>query len=138
MGLRAPGSKRGKRRSIGELEDAGDPLAHPWDRAGLTRAERVILFLESLPCTKGYGAGAHLGQVFKRWRSADAFVAMPDARAEAERYVIMMPLPNVTAPLHMGHAMNNVLQDLLIRWQRMLGKNTLWQPGTSTAMGLAR
>jgi valyl-tRNA synthetase len=45
----------------------------------------------------------------------------------------MMPLPNVTGALHMGHAMDNVMQDLLVRWHRMQGKNTLWQPGTDHA-----
>ena len=45
----------------------------------------------------------------------------------------MMPLPNVTGALHMGHAMDNVMQDLLIRWHRMLGDNTLWMPGTDHA-----
>ena len=45
----------------------------------------------------------------------------------------MMPLPNVTGALHMGHAMDNVMQDLLIRWHRMMGDNTLWMPGTDHA-----
>src|SRR5262249_57753678 len=48
-------------------------------------------------------------------------------------YVVMMPLPNVTGALHMGHAMDNVMQDLLIRWHRMRGDNTLWQAGTDHA-----
>jgi valyl-tRNA synthetase len=69
--------------------------------------------------------------VTKRWLDADAFAAVPDGRAG--RYVIMMPLPNVTGALHMGHAMDNVMQDLLIRWHRMMGENTLWMAGTDHA-----
>ena len=62
---------------------------------------------------------------------SDAFAALPDNREDA--YVIMMPLPNVTGALHMGHAMDNVMQDLLIRWHRMMGDNALWMPGTDHA-----
>jgi valyl-tRNA synthetase len=70
-------------------------------------------------------------QIFQRWLTADAFAAVPDEREQ--RYVIMMPLPNVTGALHMGHAMDNVMQDLLVRWRRMAGDNTLWMPGTDHA-----
>ena len=66
-----------------------------------------------------------------RWTAARAFSASPDGRER--RYVVMMPLPNVTGALHMGHAMDNVMQDLLIRWHRMQGDNTLWMAGTDHA-----
>ena len=66
-----------------------------------------------------------------RWTAARAFSASPDDRER--RYVVMMPLPNVTGALHMGHAMDNVMQDLLIRWHRMQGDNTLWMAGTDHA-----
>ena len=69
--------------------------------------------------------------VYRRWEESDAFAAIPDRREN--RYVVMMPLPNVTGALHMGHAMDNVMQDLLIRWHRMMGDNTLWMPGTDHA-----
>ncbi len=69
--------------------------------------------------------------IYKRWLAADAFAAIPDDRKN--RYVIMMPLPNVTGALHMGHAMDNIMQDLLIRWHRMMGDNTLWMAGTDHA-----
>jgi valyl-tRNA synthetase len=72
-------------------------------------------------------------QITRRWLEARAFSALPDERPPERRYVIMMPLPNVTGALHMGHAMDNVMQDLLIRWHRMMGDNTLWQPGTDHA-----
>ncbi|MCA9671451.1 MAG: valine--tRNA ligase [Myxococcales bacterium] len=70
---------------------------------------------------------------YELWLEANAFDADPDSRGHDARYVIMMPLPNVTGALHMGHAMDNVMQDLLIRWHRMMGHNTLWQPGTDHA-----
>jgi valyl-tRNA synthetase len=70
-------------------------------------------------------------RIYKHWLAAKAFAAFPDDNAR--RYVIMMPLPNVTGALHMGHAMDNVMQDLLIRWHRMQGDNSLWMPGTDHA-----
>ncbi len=70
-------------------------------------------------------------QVSKAWLEQKIGAATPDERAE--RYVIMMPLPNVTGALHMGHAMDNVMQDMLIRWHRMRGDNTLWMAGTDHA-----
>jgi len=69
--------------------------------------------------------------VTERWLEQKAFAATPDTRDD--RYVVMMPLPNVTGALHMGHAMDNVMQDLLTRWHRMRGDNTLWQPGLDHA-----
>jgi len=69
--------------------------------------------------------------VTQRWLEHKAFSATPDDREH--RYVVMMPLPNVTGALHMGHAMDNVMQDLLTRWHRMRGDNTLWQPGLDHA-----
>lgn len=69
--------------------------------------------------------------VYQRWLDSQSFAATPDSRSE--RYVIMMPLPNVTGALHMGHAMDNVMQDLLTRWHRMQGDNSLWMAGTDHA-----
>jgi len=84
---------------------------------------------EEIP--KLYEPGKTEAEICARWLAADAFAALPDGRAN--RYVIMMPLPNVTGALHMGHAMDNVMQDLLTRWHRMMGDNTLWMPGTDHA-----
>ena len=56
-----------------------------------------------------------------------------DAARGGEPYCIVIPPPNVTGILHMGHALNNTLQDVLIRWRRMQGRNTLWVPGTDHA-----
>lgn len=80
---------------------------------------------------KHYNHSIHESKIYRKWEKADAFAAVPDERTDI--YVIMMPLPNVTGALHMGHAMDNVMQDLLIRWHRMMGDNTLWMPGTDHA-----
>ena len=69
--------------------------------------------------------------ISRQWAEAKAFAAIPDDNPH--RYVIMMPLPNVTGALHMGHAMDNVMQDMLTRWHRMLADNTLWMAGTDHA-----
>ena len=81
--------------------------------------------------TKHYDHLKYEKLIYQRWLEADAFAAVPDERAD--RYVIMMPLPNITGALHMGHAMDNIMQDLLVRWRRMMGDNTLWMPGTDHA-----
>ena len=68
---------------------------------------------------------------YDRWESAGTFAC--DPTSEADPYTIMMPPPNVTGSLHMGHALTFTLQDLLIRYNRMKGKDTLWQPGQDHA-----
>ncbi|MCX5661935.1 MAG: valine--tRNA ligase [Planctomycetota bacterium] len=70
-------------------------------------------------------------EIAQRWTDANAFHADPADRGEP--FCIVIPPPNVTAALHMGHALNNTLQDILIRWHRMLGDNTVWIPGTDHA-----
>ena len=82
---------------------------------------------------KSYDPAAVEAETYQLWLDSGAFHAVPDTRPPEQRYVIMMPLPNVTGALHMGHAMDNVMQDLLIRWHRMGGDNTLWMPGTDHA-----
>ncbi|MGU3465774.1 valine--tRNA ligase [Methylobacterium sp. C33D] len=67
------------------------------------------------------------------WADADAFRAGRPERAGAPPYCIVIPPPNVTGSLHMGHALNNTLQDILCRFERMRGKDVLWQPGTDHA-----
>ena len=69
---------------------------------------------------------------YDAWEKAGAF-ACGGPRANAEPYTIVIPPPNVTGSLHMGHALNNTMQDILIRWQRMRGSDALWQPGTDHA-----
>jgi len=65
------------------------------------------------------------------WEKSGAFAA--GVRGDAEPYTIMMPPPNVTGSLHMGHALNHTLQDILIRYHRLRDHDTLWQPGTDHA-----
>src|SRR5437899_5662475 len=64
------------------------------------------------------------------WNQHGYFHSKPDAR---QPFTIVIPPPNVTGALHMGHALNNTLQDVLIRWRRMQGFNALWMPGTDHA-----
>jgi valyl-tRNA synthetase len=72
-------------------------------------------------------------RISKAWEEADAFKAGRGAAPGAEPYCIVIPPPNVTGSLHMGHALNNTLQDLLCRFERLRGKDVLWQPGTDHA-----
>ena len=72
-------------------------------------------------------------RIHKDWEEAQAFKAGRPDRAGAEPYTIVIPPPNVTGSLHMGHALNNTLQDILCRHQRMKGRDVLWQPGTDHA-----
>jgi valyl-tRNA synthetase len=72
-------------------------------------------------------------RVHADWEAVDAFKAGRPDRAAAETYCIVIPPPNVTGSLHIGHALNNTLQDILCRYQRMMGKDVLWQPGMDHA-----
>ncbi|MEO0587055.1 MAG: valine--tRNA ligase [Planctomycetota bacterium] len=87
----------------------------------------------ALPST--YDPHAVEPRVAERWNAADAFHATPDATIDCARrpFVICIPPPNVTAALHLGHALNNTLQDVLTRYHRMLGDNAVWLPGTDHA-----
>ena len=67
------------------------------------------------------------------WDEAEAFKAGRPDRANATPFTIVIPPPNVTGVLHMGHALNNTLQDILCRFERMRGRDVLWQPGTDHA-----
>jgi valyl-tRNA synthetase len=68
---------------------------------------------------------------YARWEASGLFSARPESSARP--YCIVIPPPNVTGSLHMGHALNNTLQDVLIRWRRMAGDDVLWMPGTDHA-----
>ena len=67
------------------------------------------------------------------WEATGAFSSGRPERAGAKPYCIVIPPPNVTGNLHMGHALNNTLQDILCRYWRMKGLDVLWQPGTDHA-----
>jgi valyl-tRNA synthetase len=87
------------------------------------------------PLSKAYDPAAIEGPLYQEWLKAGYFGASADAvlRGGREPYVIVIPPPNVTSVLHMGHGLNNTLQDLLIRWRRMQGREALWVPGTDHA-----
>ena len=72
-------------------------------------------------------------RIYTDWETAGAFRCGRPERADAPPYCIVIPPPNVTGSLHMGHALNNTLQDVLCRFERMRGKDVLWQPGTDHA-----
>jgi valyl-tRNA synthetase len=72
-------------------------------------------------------------RIYRAWLDAGAFDSGRPERKDAEPYCIVIPPPNVTGSLHMGHALNNTLQDILCRFERMRGKDVLWQPGTDHA-----
>src|SRR6056297_3591361 len=82
---------------------------------------------------KTFNAAEAEARLYEAWETAGAFTAGANARDGAEAFSIMIPPPNVTGSLHMGHAFNNTLQDILIRWHRMRGHDTLWQPGQDHA-----
>ncbi|MBD3296959.1 MAG: class I tRNA ligase family protein, partial [Candidatus Omnitrophica bacterium] len=70
-------------------------------------------------------------RLYEAWSEAGLFHA--DEKADGKTYSVVIPPPNVTGILHMGHALNNTIQDILVRWKRMRGYNTLWMPGTDHA-----
>jgi valyl-tRNA synthetase len=80
-----------------------------------------------------YVPSAVEGRIYQAWEDAGAFRAGRPERAAAPPYCIVIPPPNVTGSLHMGHALNNTLQDILCRFERMRGRDVLWQPGTDHA-----
>jgi valyl-tRNA synthetase len=82
---------------------------------------------------KTYRAAEIEARIYATWESAGAFRAGRSERASARPYCIVIPPPNVTGTLHMGHALNNTLQDILVRFERMRGRDVLWQPGTDHA-----
>ncbi len=87
------------------------------------------------PLGKTYQPAETEPAVWQRWIDAGAFKADPNrvTSGEADPYCILIPPPNVTAALHLGHALNNTLQDVLVRAHRMMGFETLWMPGTDHA-----
>src|SRR3954452_21858188 len=82
---------------------------------------------------KTYDASVVEQKIARIWEEANAFRAGAGAAEEAEPFCIVIPPPNVTGSLHMGHALNNTLQDILARFERMRGRNVLWQPGMDHA-----
>ncbi|MDH3809148.1 MAG: class I tRNA ligase family protein, partial [Desulfuromonadales bacterium] len=80
---------------------------------------------------KGYEPHDVERKWYKKWEDDGRFCA--DEKSAKPHYSIVIPPPNVTGVLHMGHALNNTLQDILARWKRMCGCEVLWMPGTDHA-----
>ncbi|MHB8963406.1 MAG: class I tRNA ligase family protein, partial [Saccharofermentanales bacterium] len=85
--------------------------------------------IDSIP--KAFEPGEAEERIYKNWLDKGYFHAVPDP--EKKPYTIVIPPPNITGQLHMGHALDNTLQDVLIRWRRMQGYSALWMPGTDHA-----
>ena len=88
-----------------------------------------ITKIDDLPTV--YNAKETEQDIYKFWEDNECFKA--DAKSEKEPYSIVIPPPNVTGVLHMGHALDETLQDILVRYHRMSGYETLWMPGTDHA-----
>ncbi|GLU26698.1 valine--tRNA ligase [Brucella sp. NBRC 12950] len=82
---------------------------------------------------KTYDAAAVEPKIAERWEEAGAFKAGAGSKPGADPFAVVIPPPNVTGSLHMGHALNNTIQDIMVRFERMRGKNVLWQPGMDHA-----
>ncbi|WP_431284440.1 valine--tRNA ligase [Humitalea sp. 24SJ18S-53] len=80
---------------------------------------------------KAFSPASFETRLYEGWESSGAFSA--DPTSPAKPFTIMIPPPNVTGSLHIGHALDNTLQDILVRWRRMQGRDALWQPGTDHA-----
>ena len=80
---------------------------------------------------KTYDPAATETRLYQMWEASGAFAC--DVKSSKPPYTIMMPPPNVTGSLHMGHALTFTLQDILVRYHRMKGYDVLWQPGTDHA-----
>ncbi len=80
---------------------------------------------------KTYAPGEFEDRIYKTWCEKGYFT--PDVNNPAEHFSVVIPPPNVTGQLHMGHALDETLQDILVRYKRMQGYNTLWVPGTDHA-----
>ncbi len=86
-----------------------------------------------MPMEKTFDAATRESALYAAWEEAGCFVAGANAKPDASTYCIMLPPPNVTGVLHVGHAFSQTLMDILIRWKRMQGFDTLWQPGLDHA-----
>ncbi|MCC0016435.1 MAG: valine--tRNA ligase [Rhodobiaceae bacterium] len=82
---------------------------------------------------KTYAPDTVEGRIYSKWEDSGAFRAGAGAAPGGDSFCIVIPPPNVTGSLHMGHALNNTLQDILVRFERMRGRDVLWQPGTDHA-----
>jgi valyl-tRNA synthetase len=107
------------------------PSAWPFSREPLKQVQDKRM--PAMPMEKNFTPAEAEARISKLWLDAKAFAAGANAKPGHPAFSVMIPPPNVTGSLHMGHAFNNTLQDILVRWHRMKGDDTLWQPGTDHA-----
>ena len=107
-------------------------MIHEWFRSWMSILPRTVN-RKSAMLEKTYTPKDIEARMSTVWEKAEAFRAGRPERVAAEPFCIVIPPPNVTGSLHMGHALNNTLQDVLCRYERMRGKDVLWQPGTDHA-----
>lgn len=96
----------------------------------LLNLDKLARVLNNMDITAKYDPAKTESKWYDYWLKHRLFESKPDAR---EPYTVVIPPPNVTGVLHMGHMLNNTIQDILIRRARMMGKNALWLPGTDHA-----
>jgi valyl-tRNA synthetase len=120
-GRLSPGHARGLERRSADVDSGSGAGFLP----GLRRSPRMI--------EKTCQPSDFEPRIYAQWEAAGAFKGGRPDRRGAEPYCIVIPPPNVTGSLHMGHALNNTLQDVLVRFERMRGRDVLWQPGTDHA-----
>ncbi|HEY9594276.1 MAG TPA: class I tRNA ligase family protein, partial [Spirochaetia bacterium] len=90
--------------------------------------------MKAIELSKSFDPKSYEDRIYQRWMEKKLFRPSPDgAPAGAGRFVVVIPPPNVTGVLHMGHGLNNSLQDIEVRYHRMKGEDTLWVPGTDHA-----
>jgi len=94
-------------------------------------SESTAVAASHAPLDKAFAAGTVEAKHYEAWENSGAFSADPTSKKRP--YAIVMPPPNVTGSLHMGHALTFILQDVLIRYNRMAGRDALWQPGQDHA-----
>src|SRR3982074_412137 len=100
----------------------------PRPPAGAVVARPDCVLLHRIMLSKTFDPAAFERRIYRGWEEKGAFAA--DPTSPAQPFTIMIPPPNVTGSLHMGHALTFTIQDTLIRWRRMQGRDVLWQPGT--------
>ena len=89
--------------------------------------------MKAIELAKTFDPKGYEDRIYSWWMQRKSFAPSPEAPRAAGKYVIVIPPPNVTGVLHMGHGLNNSLQDIVIRYHRMMGKDTLWVPGCDHA-----
>jgi len=100
---------------------------------GLFFSEKSGSFRTMQNLTKTYEPEHFEASLYRAWEDAGCFQAKDQNAPDQEAFAMVIPPPNVTGVLHMGHALTNTIQDILVRWHRMKGDNTLWLPGTDHA-----